>query len=122
MKFHRPRFTVRRLMLVVAIIGLMIAGLELKRRRESYLDVRNKHELQVSRWTKVESYGEWMLSGYPEESPQGQKCIDYIRMARDLHDYHEKQADKYNQAALHPWISVGPDLPAPPEPIALPRL
>ena len=49
MMIRRPRFTVRRLMIVVALAGLMLGGLAtLHRRREHALAMADRHDDQTT--------------------------------------------------------------------------
>jgi hypothetical protein len=115
LSLRRPRFTVRWLMVAVAIVGLMFAADDWKRRREAYLeDLREQHWVQVRHWGAEQSDGKEKSSYHEEDSRW--EWMDYARMARDLRDYHEKLAHKYEQAALQAWFPAWPDLPAPPEP------
>lgn len=84
----RPRFTVRWLMLLVAIVALLFGGLAITRsRRASFL--KRSEEL---RW-----------SAYVERHGGSIKAAEYC----------EQLAPKYEYAARHPWLPLSPDPPEP---------
>jgi hypothetical protein len=97
----RPRFTVRRLMIAVVVVGLISAvGIEIRRYlregeilRQRYRDRANFYELRielVTNWT-----------------------IESVR-SREIRRAHcERLWKKYDFAAHHPWLPVAPDPPEP---------
>jgi hypothetical protein len=84
----RPRFTVRRLMVAVAVAGLLIAGwIEGERRRVRFLAIADDHS-----WGADSAIG----------------VISREKMA-----WHETMEGKYERAARYPWLPVPPDPPEP---------
>ena len=85
-----PRFTTRRLMVLVAIAGVVLgAGQELRRRSSRYRAIAiahlpNSRHIFGNRW---------------ETSPQL--------------DYHDAMFEKYDRLARYPWLPVPPDPPMP---------
>jgi hypothetical protein len=87
-----PRFTVRRLMIAVAIIGSAL-GILIERSERF-------------RWIAVHRRGEVPL--LPRIKPVG---MDDKRWR--LFEWHESMARKYEHAARYPWLPVAPDAPQP---------
>ncbi len=92
LRLPRPRFTVRRLMLVVAVAGLAIGG------------------------------GMWVhnlsrLSGYYAARARKHRTIELAMRTtawfKSRADHHKSVALKYDQASRYPWLSVEPDPPEP---------
>lgn len=116
------RFTMRRMMLVIAIVGV-VASLEAARRRHDVFQSRLSYhagELQGIAdenlpWTAVN----WESVWYPNrESPvyrPGPSEIRAYEKNRELRiAYHEAMYGKYKRAVARPWVPVETDLPAPP--------
>ena len=115
-----PRFTVRRLMIAVAIAGVLISQWvdgERERRRKRFKGLarahpeyshnlvicsfyRNDYNIDLSRQIKI-------ACRYNQDAIQGLDLED-----RDQ-TYHRMLADKYSWAANHPWLPVTPDPPEP---------
>jgi hypothetical protein len=88
-----PRFTVRRLMVAVAIVGIVL-GVTIERRdRFRRIAVHHRAEFQ-----KLASR---MKAGSHEES-------DWLPI-----EWHESLARKYKRAACYPWLPVATDPPEP---------
>jgi hypothetical protein len=88
MRLLRPRFTVRRLMVAVAVVGVVLGiGSDLDRRRRRFLDLRSyyreKAVIHSECWTRIVSMRDYYLSR------------------------------KYERAARYPWLPVAPDPPEP---------
>ena len=119
----RPRFTVRRLMIAVAVVGIFTAwGIEGERRRarfseENFLHSLN-HDFKQECLYKV---------GLPDEIGLGPVIPgfekDHARMVEDRMklsrwlvskvEYYKFMAAKYEFAARYPWLPVLPDPPEP---------
>jgi hypothetical protein len=81
----RPRFTVRRLMVAIAVIAVLLAAvLCLNDRRRRFALLANDH---------------------------GLKAIEEIKAKRPSR--HRELYEKYIYAAHHPWLPVAPDPPEP---------
>jgi hypothetical protein len=92
MRLPRPRFTVRRLMAAVAVVGLMLGSSTwLGRRAASFREAAISHRAQAQHAGGSLSPITGKLWGR----------------------YNEAMADKYEQAARHPWLPVAPDPPEP---------
>jgi hypothetical protein len=88
-----PRFTVRRLMLAVAIIGSAL-GLTIER-RERFRWIAMRHRA-------------WVPKRFPRIKPVGMEEKDWR-----LIEWHQSMARRYEQAARYPWLPVAPDRPEP---------
>jgi hypothetical protein len=96
------RFTVRLLMAVVAIVGLVIAAAVLARRSNEFRALAEE-----------QAEAEATSLGYADDArgPDG----DPQRVARgeQMAAYHGALKLKYERAALYPWLPVEPDPPVP---------
>jgi hypothetical protein len=94
MNLPRPRFTMRRLILVVAIVGLLVGGwLWGERRRTKFAELEFRHQmLSIPRIIDPD-----LKPGPPKE----------------VANYHREMAEKYRFAATYPWLPVAPDPPEP---------
>jgi hypothetical protein len=93
MKLLHRRLTVRRLMIVVAIVACGIGGWrygESRRERFAYLEVKHK-SLSLPR----------IVDGF-EPGP-----------SQEVADYHRAMANKYRFARQYPWLPVASDPPEP---------
>jgi hypothetical protein len=104
MKLSRPRFTVRRLMVVVALAALLlgvIAGVE--NRRRSFLSLVDAHRAGMIAWEE----------GDPSETSRERFDLSGRKVSLKDHRWHLQMAEKYERAARYPWLPVAPDPPAP---------
>ena len=85
MRLPRPRFTVRRLMVAVAIVATVMAPGAILWRRSADLARRGR-----------------------EHDRRAAECASTY-----LSGYHERLAEKYATAARRPWLPVEPDPPEP---------
>jgi hypothetical protein len=98
-----PRFTVRRLMVAVAIVGVLLAAvLGLERRREWLRRLSQRHESRAMVCDMEK------LIGAMNRQPATWLANRQARL-----EYHKSLARKYRQAASHPWLPVAPDPPEP---------
>ena len=96
-----PRFTTRRLMVLVAVVAFALGMWGLKERRNERLVRRDSYSVRVRRHRIIKQ--------------------DSENFGRPLHqfwqhrlDYFEDMERKWERAARYPWLSVPPD-PPPPE-------
>ncbi len=104
MPLPRVRFTVRRLMVAVAIVAAVLAGLEaLRMRRAEFQRVsvlHRRHLLTLGRWELLD--------------PVAQRADEEAQARGDPRkSWHLHLADKYRRAARYPWLPVAPDPPEP---------
>ncbi|MDB5352838.1 MAG: hypothetical protein JWN86_4085 [Planctomycetota bacterium] len=99
MRLPRFRFTVRRMMIAVAIVaGLIWAGLELLGRSERFLA------------RSLEHVGDAAMEGtlvITEDGPA------YVGMKSEKARWHEAMRRKYDYYGRRPWLPVPPDSPQP---------
>ena len=103
MRLPRPRLTVRRLMIVVALAGLVMAGLNLMARRREYALARAKalriEALKHTRVIRLSAGTPWLTPYVLRYDPTG-RFYDGLRM-------------KWQSAAARPWLPFEADPPAP---------
>jgi hypothetical protein len=110
----RVRFTMRRMMVAVAVTAVAMGTVEgLRRRRASFqrraLECRQKASdvawaMQLARFNNRWSYDQRTDTAYDR-----------------LYDHYDALRVKYEQAAAHPWWFVGLDPPEPVWPRDVPR-
>jgi hypothetical protein len=115
MRLPRVRFTVRRLMLVVAFVAVLIGLVVLKQRRDRFrlqaaLFVDEGRTLLVMADASARRSVQLEAAGV-----QGQVSTlrDYERRCRDQAEYAATLGRKYEFAASRPWLQVSPDPPKP---------
>ncbi len=94
MRLPRPRFTVRRLMVAVAIVEL-IAGVLLDRGRR-FREMVDRH---------------WKLWLENPACVVDSRIPDEVQARRS--EYDRAMGEKYEHAARYPWLPVAPDPPEP---------
>jgi hypothetical protein len=101
-----PRSTVRRLIVVVAIVGISLGFEEIMRRRSEY---RSRSEYH-SDW--VYMHRAQLISGLFRMQrgwlPVVPGTNEDVRLR-----YHREMARKYESASRYPWLRVEPDPPKP---------
>jgi hypothetical protein len=112
MRLPRMRFTLRRMMVVVAILAMAFAIPDaIERRRSHFRDLASIHT------AKAESYGR--QSGpssviiYRSAKPPGPAEEARSRRKYAMIFYHSGLESKYRAAATRPWLPVFPDPPEP---------
>jgi hypothetical protein len=107
MRVPRLRFTMRRLMVAVALLSLLLG---LVARRQRLLRLSTYHAEQSYRTMIVQQ------SNLPAavDSFGGQEPGAYL-FPTPRSEWHTRMSMKYEVAASHPWLPVDPDSP-PPEP------
>jgi hypothetical protein len=101
MPFLRVRFTVRRLMVAVAVVAIVLGAIYvLASRRARFLAIAPEH------WDAIQEpflkYYDVYLT--PEQARQWALTRDGWHMAMSV---------RYGYAADHPWLPVAPDPPEP---------
>ena len=91
MRTPRVRFTVRGLMIAVAIAGILFAAQMLMHRRMVCLRLCDEHFASV---TRVD-------------------CLDEPEPAAEWTDYHRRLGWKYYRASSRPWLPFAPNPPEP---------
>jgi hypothetical protein len=96
------RFTVRRLMVVVAVLSLML-GLEA--RRERLLRLCSHHAEQSTLAMIVQQSNQPVAVDAVGAQQPGASLFPTPRS-----EWHARMSMKYEAAASHPWLPVEPDL------------
>jgi hypothetical protein len=91
-----PRMTTRRWMIVVAMIGVALGGLEVLRRRREYDLAMAAHHNALF-----------------DNAMNPPRVIKDFRPLAEYTDYHLKLMGKWIKAARSPWLPVEPDPPEP---------
>jgi tetratricopeptide (TPR) repeat protein len=107
------RFTMRRMMIAVALVSIVLAGclewIRLSRRRDVFNEIAAAHlqeeefRLRSVRFVKEEVLSVLNASGIEE----------MMRREADAAAYHASMKQKYIRAANRPWWPVEPDPPPP---------
>jgi hypothetical protein len=112
MRWPRVRFTVRRLMVAVAIVALAF-GVGTMRWRQLTLRAKADHHERIEReqggkQRAIEDLAR--AANTPELAAQmrGDKAVH----AR-IEGYHARLKEKYRQLSARPWLPVAPDPPEP---------
>jgi hypothetical protein len=112
MRVKRPRFTVRLLMLAVAVVAIGLWARQMMKLRDNYLAFAGSASAAIQSYDILRD----VLIGDPE---------GHLSEARqkDLEDFDRQSApdiahwkfirDKYLRAARYPWLAVEPDSPGP---------
>jgi hypothetical protein len=132
MRLPRPRFTVRRLMLVIALAGAGAWGVKMWR-------LSREHAGRAQSASANESFYHWMsersiqnatlceelAARMPYEDAERRDRFVVLMQQRALEsredaakwraeaEHYAASARKYDRAARYPWLGVGPDAPAP---------
>jgi hypothetical protein len=105
--------TTRWWMLAVAVVAILLFGLEMGLRSRRFARLAANHS-DVA----VEHFGTQMaLGGWPPQlhdlSFAELSRVQILCRARALVNYHSGLTQKYERAARYPWLPVEPDLPEP---------
>jgi hypothetical protein len=104
MKLPRVRFTVRRLMVAVAAVGLIVGlGVEGERRRERFRQEAIRHYVIRSDGESARRVWAQLPTVFPER----------VAAIKAWLSYHDRMARKYERAARFPWRPVAADPPEP---------
>ena len=119
-----PRFTTRRLMLIVALVAGAFGATEGLRRRSQALRSRSLYhkgegmgtadELTPfpERWRHVTPFRPW-LEPAPLTAEEDQVISAWRQSNKRRLAYHVAMYQKYEQAAARPWLPIAPDPPEP---------
>jgi Sec-independent protein translocase protein TatA len=102
MRPPRVCFTIRRVMLVVAIVALLLTGGE-----------KEKDCLKQAESTVNESYRTLMVDLAARARERIEQDRQQLAALREQREHHQRLKEKYEWAAAHPWEWAGPDPPEP---------
>ena len=103
MRLPRVRITVRRMMVAVAIVALGLAVVRWMRSMDALS--ANYHHRALSHYVKL-SNDHFLMLQLPDD-PRDDKWLDRRKT------YRRAMAEKWNRAALFPWLPIEPDPPEP---------
>jgi hypothetical protein len=142
MRLPRLQFTVRRMMIVVAIAAVALGANELRRRKDRYDSLRSTHEWRgrssissaefhastaAANEREVERLRAAVRSRNHASRPEAEAVAQITsniegaaaieraaeRQFRARARFHELLRKKYERAARYPWLVVEPDPPEP---------
>jgi hypothetical protein len=142
MPLPRLQFTVRRIMIVVAIVAVALGANDLRRRKVRYDALRSTHEWRgrssmslaelhastaAANEREVERLRAAVRSGHDTPRPEAEAAAQITsniegaaaieraaeRQFRARARFHELLRKKYERAARYPWLVVEPDPPEP---------
>ena len=120
MRLPRVRFTVRGMMILVAVVALPIwyfGPTFLARREHAVLWARIHSRLEQDRAQDIGAYQKTMLQlkrrglKLSPGSDKRERAFSDLALARTRH--HAAMTKKYERAARYPWLPVDPDPPEP---------
>ena len=114
MKIKPARFTLRTLMIVVAVAAVALSGELLRRRWVVYRDFAAMYaELERDERQSIDA--PVLMCGMWRPTPaQRREFTESIKRSRiEMVAYFSLLRRKYEYASSHPWIIVGPDPPWP---------
>jgi hypothetical protein len=117
MRLHRPRLTIRLMMVVVAVAALALA-VEATRRRmadlsSAYIGRARAYERKALLASMNALVSE---SAVNEGRPPNPRYAEWSIRYRRLSEFHLAMKRKYERAATRPWLPIAPDPAPPPEP------
>jgi hypothetical protein len=114
MRLPRVRFTVRWLMVAVAIVALAFPLFRMARFYRMHLHAALSHR-EWEKFHALELKNVALTEYAPSVSPQRRREMteQSISRARNRQRYHAELKRKYERAATHPWDPVEPDPPMP---------
>ena len=116
MKIPRISFTVRRMMVAVAVVALAFAIVHLWSLRQLYLKMAAQHGgISALRDRTPEDIAFWeaRLTAQHEGLPASDPWPGGHPLVPSMARYHEAMRLKYERAARYPWLPVAPDPPEP---------
>jgi hypothetical protein len=105
MTLPRPRFTVLRLMIVVAIVAL--AAAVLVRVATPWCDWSERRAAEFGELERYHGGVRWTWDWRVRQGPGSGQATAQVK------SYHMAMAAKYEWAARYPWLPVWPDPPEP---------
>jgi hypothetical protein len=113
----RVQFTMRRLMVAVAVLAMVMGAIEgLRRRRESF-ERRAKMFAQKVSDAYIDEQNYRMSHRSSRFGYDGRTTQAYYQLV----EYYSALQEKYEKAVARPWHPVAPDPPAPAWPKDVPR-
>src|SRR5262245_45854577 len=118
MRLARPRFTIRWLMVVVAVAATLLTAEKMRRTWQERSQKAAAYLAEAKSWSdgasKVE--GMMVLPRSRSDPASRQRLADLEEVASNYRDHERSNrelASKYAQAAARPWFPIEPDLSEP---------
>jgi hypothetical protein len=118
MRLRRPRFTIRRLMVVVAVVATMLTAEKMRRAWWERSLKAAEYAAEAKSWSEDASKVERMMVKPRSRSDPAsrQRLADLDGVARNYRDHersYRELASKYTRAAARPWLPIEHDPPDP---------
>jgi len=116
LKIPRVRFTVRRMMVAVAVVALAFGIVRLWAARQHYLEKAANHagfRALIMRSSQDIAYWESRWTDQRVGLPARYPWPGAPPLVRSMAEYHDAMRRKYERAARYPWLPVAPDPPKP---------
>jgi hypothetical protein len=116
MRLPRVKYTVRRMMVAVAILALAFGIIRLWATRQLYLKKAAGHagfRTEVLRSPETIAYWESRWTAQREGRPARYPWPGGPPFVPAMAQYHDAMRIKYERAARYPWLPVEPDPPPP---------
>ena len=110
-RLPRVRFTVRRLMIVVAIVGFCVGYFAMWQRAALRRELATYHAIRAKNaksWIS-DRKGGYFRPSYFKDPQIAKVAAVYERMMF----FHQEMSRKWEDASRHPWLAVAPDPPEP---------
>src|SRR5262245_38985812 len=101
-----PRFTTRRLMVLVAVVAVLLCVGRLVQQRLAYQRLAAEHAISEAtlRYREAAQIRMWRI---------GKTARSEWETSRTRADFHAAWKRTYERAARYPWLPVPPDPPSP---------
>jgi hypothetical protein len=106
MPLPRVRFTVRRMMIAVAVAGLVLGIVSERRHRFTLLARSHPVRMDILAVTNANGNAD-------DQRPSAVVFSDGSRVPSNVYNWHYMLREKYEFAARYPWLPVWPDPPEP---------
>ena len=118
MQRRRVRFTLRRMMIVVAVIAILLGIGGMLHRWHQYRTIAEHHRIEAEKAAAAQRMAIWKASmdeGFGERARavRSRLLADWIGRVGSIHT---ELGGKYSRAAWRPWQIAAPDPPPPPRP------
>ncbi len=116
MRVPHVRFTVRRMMVAVAIVAALIWGEQTRRRRSYFRGRATICRTNAAEFARAYTTGQMSIF---RTKPSGPRIATTRPLVREWAIYYDRLWKKYERASRYPWEYVPPD-PPPPERVTIP--
>ena len=111
-RLPRPRFTIRQMLVAVAIVGIVIGfANRMNRRSARFLKLSDYHQRQIISILSGPCDRDDDFGGVPVAYDWKMRPVTGVHWHKDV--WHERMYRKYRDASRHTWLPVWPDPPEP---------